>query len=332
MYNGRNGTVSMSYDSKVSIVMPVYNVESYIRDSVKSVLRQTYKNIELIIVDDGSLDNSILYAEQILSASDFSYRIVKQKNAGQGEARNTGMHYSSGKWIYFLDSDDIIADNAIERLVEVGEKQKVDLVFSRYKEIHCLEDVERRCKKSVLKIFNAEELQLEFLQRNHVILAPGTLYKKEILEINGLFYEKIPWSEDQQFVWRVLYYIHTAGFVEEFLYYYLRHGGSIMSSTKVTAMIESYPAICELTKYYEKNKIIGKYIVARWVMGTLNSATIMVKFNEWKELAKNIEFKKNFLTLLKFPDLKVRVFALLGLSSPSLYYFINKKRKSRGNK
>lgn len=332
MHNGRDETGSMSYVSKVSIVMPVYNVESYIKDSIESVLRQTYKNIELIIVDDGSVDNSIFLAEQILSVSNLSYRIIKQKHGGQGKARNTGMNYSSGEWIYFLDSDDIIADNTIERLVEVGEMKKLDLVFSLFKEIHCLEEVERRYKKGDLKILNAKELQLEFLKRNYVVLAPGTLYKKELLELNGLFYEKIPWSEDQQFIWRVLYNIQTAGFLKEPLYHYLCHSGSVMSVTKVNAMIKSYPAICRLKEYYKENKIVGRYIVARWVMGTLNSATIMVEFCEWKELARNMEFKKNFSILLKFPDVKVRIFALLGLFSPFLYYFINKKRKSRRNK
>ncbi len=332
MHKGRNETVNMKYEPKVSIVMPVYNVECYIRDSVESVLRQTYKNIELIIVDDGSLDNSISFAEQILAVSNLSYRIIKQKNGGQGKARNAGMNYSSGEWIYFLDSDDIIADNTIERLVEVGEMKKLDLVSSLFKEIHCLEEVERRCKKGALKIFNAEELQLEFLKRNYVVLAPGTLYKKDLLELNGLFYEQIPWSEDQQFVWKVLYHIHTAGIVEESLYHYLRHSGSIMNVTKEKAMTESYSAICKLEEYYNKNKTIGKYIVARWVMGTLNAATIMMNQCEWKELARNIELKKNFLILLRFPDLKVRVFALLGLASPYLYYFVNKQRKSRSNK
>lgn len=328
MFNGRNETVNMKYDSKVSIIMPVYNVECYIRDSLESVLRQTYKNIELIVVDDGSKDNSIYFAEQILLKSTISYHIIKQQNEGQGNARNTGMRHSSGKWIYFLDSDDIITDNAIERLVEVGETKKVDLVFSLFKEIHSLDEVYRRYNKGVLKIFNAEELQLEFLKRNYVVLAPGTLFRKDILELNGLFYEKIPWSEDQQFIWRVLYNIQTAGFVQEPLYHYLRHKDSIMSATKVKAMIKSYPIICKLEEYYKENEIIGEYIVARWVMGTLNSATIIVGFSEWKELARNMEFKKKFLVLLKFPDLKVRIFALLGLCSSYLYYFINHKRKS----
>ena len=271
MHDERNETVSMNYDSMVSIIMPVYNVECYIRDSIESVLRQTYENIELIIVDDGSVDNSICLVEQILSSSHIIYRIIKQKNAGQGEARNTGMRYSSGKWIYFLDADDIIADNTIKSLVEAGEMKNLDLVFSLFKEIYCLDEVRRRCKKGVLKIFNAEELQLEFLKRNYVVLAPGTLYRKSILEQNGLFYEKIPWSEDQQFIWRVLCHIEKAGFLDESLYHYLRHSGSIMSATKAKAMIESYSVICGLEKYYKENETIGKYIVARWVMGTLNA-------------------------------------------------------------
>ena len=91
----------------VAIVMPVYKVEKYIEDSINFVFRQSYKNIELIIVDDGSPDKSIQIAERLLLLSDIKYEIVRQENAGLGDARNTGMKIATGKWITFLDSDDM---------------------------------------------------------------------------------------------------------------------------------------------------------------------------------------------------------------------------------
>lgn len=314
----------------VSIVMPVYKVEKYIEDSINSVFRQSYKNIELIIVDDGSPDKSIQIAERLLLLSDIKYEIVRQENAGLGDARNTGMKIATGKWITFLDSDDMLSDNAIEHLVGVGEKESADLVFSSYNEIYQANDVIRICKQGDIKRFTAEEIQMAFLKRKNVVLAPGTLYRKEMLESYKLSFEKIPWSEDQHFVWRVLYHVDKAVFLDEPHYQYLRHSGSIMDATKITAMIESYSVISELELYYHDNNRIGRYIVARWVMGTLNSATIMADYSDWKVLSEEIELKKYFRLLLKFPDIKVQVNALLGVIWPHLYFLLNRKRKHRG--
>jgi glycosyltransferase involved in cell wall biosynthesis len=291
-------------------------------------LRQTYKNIELIIVDDGSPDRSVDIAEQLLSSSKITYQIIKQENAGQGRARNTGMAAASGKWILFLDSDDMIADNTIEHLVSTGEAQKADLVFSDYSEITQAEEAIHSCKKGELITFASDKLQQAFLKRDNVVLAPGTLYRKQMLDDNGLKFEKIPWSEDQHFMWRVLYHIEKAVYVKEPLYQYLRHSGSIMSATKIDAMIKSYPAICELETYYGDETYTGSFIVSRWVMGTLNSAAVMVEYSLWRELAKTINMKKHFFKLVKFPDIRVKILALLGLGSPKCYFALNRKRKS----
>lgn len=314
----------------VSIVMPVYKVEKYIQESVKSVLRQTYSNIELIVVDDGTPDSSIQIAESILSLSNITFQIIHQENAGLGYARNAGMDRASGKWVMFLDSDDMISDNAIEHLVVAGEKETADLVFSSYNEIYESDDAIRICKQGNISLFSAEEIQTSFLKRKNIVLAPGTLYRKKILDSNRLRFEKVPWSEDQHFIWRVLLYINKAVFIEEPLYQYLRHNGSIMDVTKISAMIDSYSAISKLESYYNANNRIGRYIVARWVMGTLNSATIMVDYSDWKVLSKAIELRKHFRLLLKFPDIKVKANALLGVIWPYLYFLLNKKRKHRG--
>jgi glycosyltransferase involved in cell wall biosynthesis len=320
--------MAMMESAVVSVIMPVYKVEKYISDSIQSVLRQTYKNIELIIVDDGSPDRSVDIAKQLLASSKMRYQIIRQENAGQGYARNTGMAAATGAWILFLDSDDLISDNAIEHLVSAGETQKADLVFSDYIEITQAEEAIHSCKKGEQLTVSSENIQQAFLKRNNVVLAPGTLYRKQMLDDNGLKFEKIPWSEDQHFVWRVLYCIDKAVYVKEPLYQYLRHSGSIMSATKIDAMIKSYPAICELESYYGKNTQTGSFIVSRWVMGTLNSAAVMVEYTLWRKLAKTINMKKHFFRLLKFPDIRVRILALLGLGAPKRYFVLNRKRKS----
>ena len=112
----------------VSVVVPIYNVEKYIRECIDSVLNQTYKDLEIILVDDGSPDNCgkicDAYAKQ-----DVRIKVIHKKNGGLSDARNAGMDIASGEYIYFLDSDDYIKTDAIEQLVHCIEKEKADIVY-----------------------------------------------------------------------------------------------------------------------------------------------------------------------------------------------------------
>ena len=114
----------------VSIIIPVYQVEKYIGNTIKSVLRQTYKNIEIILVDDGSTDESITNALAEVEREHFTeYKLVRQENKGLGEARNTGVDYANGEWIVFIDSDDTIQKDAIEKLLKNAISNSCDWVF-----------------------------------------------------------------------------------------------------------------------------------------------------------------------------------------------------------
>ena len=141
---------------------------------------------------------------------------------------------------------------------------------------------------------------------------------------NNLFFEAIPWSEDQHFMWRVLFHVNKAAFLDEPLYQYLRHSGSIMNGTKAEAMSESFHAICELEDYYAIKPEIGKFIVPRWVMGTMNSAAKNMPILEWKKLWKLIKGKENCKVLVQFPDIKTKIMGLIACISSSLYYYLIK--------
>ena len=105
---------------KVSIVIPVYNVEKYIRQCLESVINQTLKDIEIIIVNDGTKDSSMKIAEEYLS--DKRIKIINKENGGLSSARNAGMRIAQGKYICFIDSDDFIEKNMMEELYIAIEK------------------------------------------------------------------------------------------------------------------------------------------------------------------------------------------------------------------
>lgn len=114
----------------VSIVIPVYNVERYLDQCVNSVIKQTYKDLEIILVDDCSTDSSSSKCDEWCAKDNRIKVIHKIRNEGLGEARNTGLEITNGKYLLFLDSDDYITENAIEILVKTAEKEDADIVGS----------------------------------------------------------------------------------------------------------------------------------------------------------------------------------------------------------
>ena len=115
----------------VSIIIPAYNAEKYIEQCIDSIISQTYKNIEVIIVNDGSTDNTLAICEKY-AKEDKRIKIVKKKNEGVSKARNDGIKIATGKYIMFIDSDDYIDDDYIEIMHKNIVEKKADLVVSNY--------------------------------------------------------------------------------------------------------------------------------------------------------------------------------------------------------
>lgn len=315
-------------DETVSIIIPIYKVEQYIIDTLKSVINQTYSNIQLILVDDCGGDQSCNIAEKYLEDVGYPYQLVRhKKNMGQAAARNTGTQNATGKWIFYLDSDDLIASETVEVLVNQAVKYDSKVVFSNFRYIENVLEINKNIYEDEFAVLNQREVLSKFLKREIKLLAPGTLYERMLLLNNSLAFEQIPWSEDQHFLWRLLSYIDKVVYVNAPLYQYLLHENSIMSSTEVEKMLVGYNAIATLKKYYNKNEDIGKYIEPRWVLGTLNSASKIVGFKKWKQLRDEMNGRNNFNILLTFPEKRVRLLSILGMVFPKCYYELVKRRK-----
>ena len=119
-------------NAKVSVVIPVYNVENYIEESISSVCEQDYDNLEIILVNDGTKDQSIIRAEKIAQKYDTEIIIINKENGGLPSARNAGMKRATGDYICFIDSDDVIAKNHISDLVNACEKLKTKVSYAAF--------------------------------------------------------------------------------------------------------------------------------------------------------------------------------------------------------
>lgn len=113
---------------KVSIIIPVFNTELYVKEAVESIMNQTLKDIEIIIINDGSTDNSLQVIKNI-ALQDSRIKVYSQKNQGPSISRNLGLSFASGKYLYFMDSDDYLESKALEVCYNICEKENLDFVF-----------------------------------------------------------------------------------------------------------------------------------------------------------------------------------------------------------
>lgn len=222
----------------VSVVMPVYNVEKYVEKAINSVLNQTYSNFELILINDGSEDNSLEICKR-LAREDSRISIIDKINEGVSKARNDGIEKANGEYILFVDSDDDIKKDMIEILVEKIQKSNSDLVLCGYN----YNVMENNRLVSSLKIFSQEKTILknnliksytiELMTSDLLIHSIwNKLYKMEIIKkFNIRYKEDLDFGEDLFFSLEYIYNIDSLDIVKQCLYnYYQYNTGNNLTS------------------------------------------------------------------------------------------------------
>ena len=167
---------------KVTIIIPVYNIEKYLPRCIKSVEDQTYKNIEIILIDDGSTDNSGELCDEYVK-KDSRIRVLHRENKGVSSARNTGMEMATGDAILFLDSDDYMAVDCISKMVSLMKKYNADISILQMKYIPEYMNEELQCNKEIVKVMDSKEAIEESLyQKKYTCCAPSKLYSKKVIQ------------------------------------------------------------------------------------------------------------------------------------------------------
>ena len=312
----------------ISIVVPVYNVEKYIVNCLKSIVDQSYKDFELLIIDDGSKDNSINLVNDYLSSKEINWKIIKKKNGGLASARNAGLKKAKGEYICFIDADDCIATNFLEKLISNIKKDNYDFSFCNFKYVNKQSiDIE---ENKEIKIFNKDNLLIAFLRRTIGFVVPSMLFKKEFLINNNLFFdENIKFSEDQPFIWNVILHSNKSIYDYSKMYgYYLREN-SIMTSSSLDKIKNSYfefkNYIDEIFMDFPEYSSIYNLIIPRWQLGALYTSARIFNKNEFKQIYDLFE-GKDMLNRIKGIKEK-QAYALAAVSSLScdlLYKLSNK--------
>ncbi len=187
---------------KVSVIIPVYNRKKYLKRCLDSVINQTLKNIEIICIDDGSTDQSLEILNEYRK-KDGRIIIINQKNQGAGLARNSGLKIAKGEYIGFVDSDDWIDLNFYETLFKEAKKQDADLARTLY--VH---EFQKNSKEDYInKTIHKRKSEGELLNVNeHSVVIWNAIYKREFLQKNNIYFDKLQAVEDVPFTARATYY------------------------------------------------------------------------------------------------------------------------------
>ena len=201
----------------ISIIVPVYNVERYLKRCVESILNQSYTNIELLLIDDGSKDKSGAICDEY-AKKDGRVKVVHKENGGVSIARNLGIEMAQGKYIIFVDSDDWISELNVETHIKALKENDCQLTFSSW-EMRGLRKAQKKFENKVIELFNKNDNTGEILISFNNPW--NKLFVTEIIKSNQLkFPVGVKYGEDTYFVWKYLMHCKKICLRQEVLYFY----------------------------------------------------------------------------------------------------------------
>lgn len=315
---------------KVSVIVPIYNVEDYLKCCVDSIVNQTYKNLEIILVDDGSPDNCGKMCDDFAKQDD-RIKVIHKENGGLSDARNAGLDVASGDLIAFVDSDDYIDLNMVEVLVEALEKNDADISMCRYSKVYPdveTEDIGDNTESVFLKTDGLKEYLLARFVDPFVW---NKLYRKEI--IDNIRFVKGVLGEDNEFNYKVFLNSEKSVLIQKPLYKYRQERpGAITESSYISE--KKIHSIYNWDKIHNDCKVnapqLEMYVIRRrayFYIGAYNKI-ILHKSQEYEADKKNIrlflkEYKKQILKS-DICDKKLKISVMLLCVCPPFYSVVMK--------
>ena len=239
-----------SIEKNVSIIIPCYNCATYIKETLDSLAKQTYKDFEVICINDGSTDDTLQILESYAAYSNLDIKIITQKNGGVSKARNCGIEVANGKYISFLDSDDIYHVEFLERMIIPIEQQNVDVTYCRL----------TRDLNEIFSSFsskNACYIQKQKSAMDKLLFEMGTygfycyIYnRKVLLDFNLRFNESMKYFEDREFNWKYLCHCKKYVWIDLPLYGYRNNlNSAIKQKTSWERSVNSLNGVKRIEEY-----------------------------------------------------------------------------------
>lgn len=300
----------------VSVIIPIYNSETYIEETLNSICNQTLQNIEIIVINDGSTDQSLQIINHIAN-KDQRIQVYTQTNQGVSIARNLGIQHAQGEYIYFIDSDDTLVPEALEICLQECNEQKLDFTFFDAENIICTNEIinqnyihHESCKNKIWKGIDILNLQLDTSTYRIPVWLNFTRYSY-IKQLNLTFYPKII-HEDQLFTTILYLNASRVSYIPKVFVKRKLRKNSIMSHPFSWENIRCYLVVIqEILKYKENKSIEIQATINKYIHTMLNAITWNAHTLSFKEkchfiyscinrkIIKDIAFKSIIIMFLK---------------------------------
>lgn len=311
----------------VSVIVPVFNSEEYIGTTLDSIINQDFKSFELIVIDDGSTDNSLEIINQKLSKSTISYNVIHQENSGVSSARNRGIDAAKGKYLVFIDADDYVTGNHLSELyngqTDFSMIQFIKKDGDKLSSPHHFAAELMYCDDFIKKELNME-MPFNFWQ---------LMYRASLINDNGIrFNPNLVYGEDIDFALRALVFGKEIAISNEATYYYIQHPQSAINTTEFRRfeVVDIFEELAEFYRSQGRDDLANLIITSRIpkaIFGNMNYFfyngydfdEVIGKMKELDLLSKLSRYEGDS----KFKS-KIKLFLL----SPKLYYKTWKRLKN----
>ena len=316
----------------ISVIVPVYNVEDYLRKCLDSIVNQTYKNLEIILIDDGSTDNSGIICDEY-AAKDNRIRVIHKANGGLSDARNAGLKIAKGEYIGFVDSDDYIAEDMYEFLYNFAVKNNLDVAMCSSCDVYEKEIKKTKYFKTI--ILEDKEKIIKNLFLNEVdgaaVSVCDKLFNKQIIKKCKFVLGKT--YEDAFFILEWIENTKKFGRSSDVKYYYVQRTHSIthqkLYTPKILEIIEAYLLNLDIiSKKYPKSIAIAKVRLYWAYRIAIERIYACADYKENILLVKKLqnELRKNIIDILtnKYISFKGKVGYILIFLNIDLYMFVKR--------
>lgn len=307
----------------LSIIVPVYNVEKYIRQCIESLINQDINNYEIIVVNDGTTDSSISIVN---SFNNKKIRIINKQNGGLSSARNEGIKNANGKYIAFVDSDDFIAfKEAYKEMVDIAIEQDFDIVVG--KALWYYSDSKVLNREKYKKIFEKNSMSSkDYLKKsieNNRIYTPVcfNIYRRELLVDNNILFKEGILHEDELFTHKILLKANKIALYPKEFYMYRQREGSIMNTEMTEKRVNDIFNIC--SELYNEFLEIKDYELKRLL---INNTAMLIFSTVYKFKIKHIPIKNKIIMFKGCKSKKIKLRAFILLISTRLFYLLIKNK------
>lgn len=307
----------------ISVIVPVYKVEKYLSQCVESIQNQTYRDLEIILVDDGSPDRCPQICDEY-AKNDARVKVIHQENKGLSGARNAGLNMATGEYIAFVDSDDFILPQMFETLQKKMMTEKAALGICSYVKV----DAAGNTKDNVSPIKDEVLTGYETLKKLplekgwYYITVWNKLYKKELFD--NLRFAERRMHEDEWIIHKILLASENVVTISEKMYCYRNTENSLMTSKASVRRLDGVEAVYERFCDYQKqgyNELLwGAYLSARKAFEIMDSIEFVTK----SDVEKKKEIKKKYRYIFKYADGKKGIKDYMVAWFPECYFRIRK--------